>query len=29
MQALDKENIYVVGDCAFVEEGESKPTSNC
>ncbi|NLP28507.1 MAG: FAD-dependent oxidoreductase [Clostridia bacterium] len=24
MQALDKENIYVVGDCAFVEEGESK-----
>lgn len=24
MQALDKTNIYVVGDCAFVEEGESK-----
>lgn len=24
MQSLDKDNIYVVGDCAFVEEGESK-----
>lgn len=24
MQSLDKENIYVVGDCAFIEEGESK-----
>ena len=24
MQALDKENVYVVGDCAWIEEGESK-----
>jgi NADH:ubiquinone reductase (H+-translocating) len=24
MQALDKENVYVVGDCAFIEEGASK-----
>ncbi|WP_139904654.1 FAD-dependent oxidoreductase [Clostridium thermarum] len=24
MQSLDKENVYVVGDCAFLEEGESK-----
>lgn len=24
MQALNKENVYVVGDCAFIEEGESK-----
>lgn len=24
MQALDKDNVYVVGDCAFIEEGASK-----
>lgn len=24
MQALDKNNVYVVGDCAFIEEGASK-----
>jgi NADH dehydrogenase len=24
MQSLSKENVYVVGDCAFIEEGESK-----
>jgi NADH:ubiquinone reductase (H+-translocating) len=24
MQALDKENVFVVGDCAFIEEGPTK-----
>lgn len=24
MQALNKDNVYVVGDCAFIEEGKSK-----